>query len=144
MALEKKKQTPRYGDLFFQSDEVDAKRKEEMEGYIARFKPERTYSFTIDNANIDTSLFRGSPAITFASTSPIENNISNISASDISNLMTELKELKSRVNRTVALVHNCQRCGASLEVDEHKSIFCCKYCGATYLLGSVQPNSVYN
>lgn len=141
MALEKKKQTPRYGDLFFQSDEVDAKRKEEMEGYIARFEPERTFSFTIDNATIDTSLFKGSSEITFASTSPIENNIS---APDIMGLMTELKELKARVNRTVALVHNCQRCGASLEVDEHKSIFCCKYCGATYLLGSVQPNSVYN
>ncbi len=62
----------------------------------------------------------------------------------IDEMMRELKELKARVNRTVALVHNCQRCGATLEVDEHKSIFCCKYCGATYLLGSVQPNSVYN
>jgi len=62
----------------------------------------------------------------------------------IGEMMRELEELKARVNRTVALVHNCQRCGATLEVDEHKAIFCCKYCGATYLLGAVQPNSVYN
>ena len=59
-------------------------------------------------------------------------------------MMKELNELKRRVNRTVALVHNCKCCGASLEVNEDKPIFHCRYCGATYLLGSVQPNSVYN
>lgn len=144
MALEKKK--TRYGDLWFLSDkidvdEIDAKEKEKMEDYVARFEPERNFSFTVDNATIDKSLFECSPEITFTSTKPM---IDYTPTPDISDLMAELKELKTRVNRTVALVHNCQKCGASLEVDEHKSIFCCKYCGATYLLGSVQPNSVYN
>lgn len=142
MALEKKK--TRHGDLWFLSDEVDAKEKEKMEDYVARFEPERRFSFTVDNATIDKKLLEWSPGITFKSTNPPTDNIATLSAPEISNLMAELKELKARVNRTVALVHNCQRCGASLEVDEHKSIFCCKYCGATYLLGSVQPNSVYN
>lgn len=108
--------------------------------YIQRFKPNEKFSFTVENATMDTSLFQGSSEVTFTSTTPIVDHTST----DIYNLVAELKELKARVNRTVALVHNCQKCGASLEVDEHKSIFCCKYCGATYLLGSVQPNSVYN
>lgn len=136
MAFVEKKKT-RYDDLWVLSDEE----KEKMKDYVPRFNPERKFSFTIDNASIDTSLFECSPEVTFTSKTPI---VDDISVPDVSSLMEELKELKTRVNRTVALVHNCQRCGATLEVDEHKSIFCCKYCGATYLLGSVQPNSVYN
>lgn len=147
MALEKKK--TQYGDLWFLSDkidvdEIDAKEKEKMEDYVARFEPERKFSFTVDNVTIDTKLFERSPEVTFKSIIPPTDNRATLSAPEISNLIAELKELKARVNRTVALVHNCQRCGASLEIDEHKSIFCCKYCGATYLLGSIQPNSVYN
>lgn len=138
MALEKKK--TQHGDLWFLSDEVDAKEKEKMEDYVARFEPGRKFSFTVDDATIYKKLFECSPEVTFKSTEPIVD----YRTTDINSLVAELKELKARVNRTVALVHNCQRCGASLEVDEHKSIFCCKYCGATYLLGSVQPNSVYN
>lgn len=138
MALEKKK--TQHGDLWFDVDEADTKEKEKMEDYVARFEPERKFSFTVDNATIDKNLFECSPEVTFKSTEPIVD----YRTTDINSLVAELKELKARVNRTVALVHNCQRCGASLEVDEHKSIFCCKYCGATYLLGSVQPNSVYN
>lgn len=140
MALEKK--TTRYGDLWFLSNQVET--KEKMEDYVARFDPERKFSFTVDNATIDKKLFECSPEVTFTSITPPTDNIATLSSPEISNLMAELKELKARVNRTVALVHNCQRCGASLEIDEHKSIFCCKYCGATYLLGSIQPNSVYN
>lgn len=136
MAFVEKKKT-RYDDLWVLSDEE----KEKMKDYVPRFNPERKFSFTIDNASIDTSLFECSPEVTFTSKTPI---VDDISVPDISSLMEELKELKTRVNRTVALVHNCQRCGATLEVDEHKSVFCCKYCGATYLLGSIQPNSVYN
>lgn len=145
MALEEKKTRYNdYRDLWFLSDEVDAKEKEKMAHYVARFEPARRFSFTVDNATIDKKLLEWSPEMTFISTTPPTDNIATLSSPDISKLMAELKELKARVNRTVALVHNCQRCGASLEVDEHKSIFCCKYCGATYLLGSIQPNSVYN
>lgn len=109
---------------------------------IARFDDEKKFSFTIDGAAIDKSVFENyKPSITVTSDNPyITNSFDTIEDT----LMKRLQELESRMNRTVALVHNCQRCGASLEVDEHKSIFCCKYCGATYLLGSVQPNSVYN
>ena len=110
--------------------------------YIARFDDKKEFSFTLDGSEIDKSVFENfKPSITVTSDNPyITNSFDTIEDT----LMKRLQELESRMNRTVALVHNCQRCGASLEIDEHKSIFCCKYCGATYLLGSVQPNSVYN
>lgn len=150
MALEftnTKDKTGRYNALFTNTNnqvgelvlEPEEKHKDAYQ-YIQRFKPNEKFSFTVENATMDTSLLTVSPEVTFTSTTPIVDDTST----DIYNLVAELKELKARVNRTVALVHNCQKCGASLEVDEHKSIFCCKYCGATYLLGSVQPNSVYN
>ena len=101
---------------------------------IARhFTPEKEASFTCTFENDAGNEFL------------LKSHINNTYVEDgIGEMMRELKELKARVNRTVALVHNCQRCGATLEVDEHKAIFCCKYCGATYLLGAIQPNSVYN
>lgn len=99
---------------------------------IKHFTPEKEASFTCTFDGDGNEFLLKS----FANNTHVEDGFSE--------MMRELKELKARVNRTVALVHNCQRCGATLEVDEHKAIFCCKYCGATYLLGSVQPNSVYN
>ena len=100
---------------------------------VRLFIPEKEASFTCTFENDAGNEFL---LKSLANNTHVDNGINE--------MMRELKELKARVNRTVALVHNCQRCGATLEVDEHKSIFCCKYCGATYLLGSVQPNSVYN
>lgn len=58
-------------------------------------------------------------------------------------LKEELQKIWDRLNRTVSLVHNCKNCGAKLEIDENKPIFHCKYCGSTYIIGAVQPNSVY-
>lgn len=131
----------RYSNILFKPEyqeivDIDDNR------YIARFDDKKEFSFTIDGAAIDKSIFENhEPSVTFTSDNPyITNSFDTIEDT----LMKRLQELESRMNRTVALVHNCQRCGASLEIDEHKSIFCCKYCGATYLLGSVQPNSVYN
>ena len=104
---------------------------------IRRFTPEKEASFTCT--------FENDAGNEFLVKTPNFGWIDNVHVDDgMREMMEELKELKARVNRTVALVHNCQRCGATLEVDEHKAIFCCKYCGATYLLGAVQPNSVYN
>ena len=109
--------------------------------------------------NLKTQLDNHVPCITttknWSVTLPDAPNLYNVltttdipsvdySVNTIKEMMKELNELKRRVNRTVALVHNCKCCGASLEVNEDKPIFHCRYCGATYLLGSVQPNSVYN
>ena len=55
----------------------------------------------------------------------------------------QIKEIWNRLNKTVSLVHNCQNCGARLEVKENHPVFNCKYCGSTYIIGSVQPNSRY-
>lgn len=58
-------------------------------------------------------------------------------------LEREIKKIWDRLNKTVSLVHNCKNCGAKLEVDEKKPIFHCKYCGSTYIIGAIQPNSTY-
>ena len=59
--------------------------------------------------------------------------------------MTEqaLEYIQSRLNRTVTLVHQCACCGAHLEIPENKPVFHCKYCNATYLIGTLQLNSNY-
>ena len=113
----------------------------EYQGKVIPFDKDKKFEFTLDSTSWNPAIWTS-----FTTTSPLKtvSPRDDISSVNIQELIEELKELKTRVNRTVALVHNCQRCGATLEVDEHKSIFCCKYCGATYLLGLVQPNSVYN
>lgn len=128
--------TKQYGDLVEVENlgdvEFDVEPTTTENKTIRHFTPEKETSFTCTFDGDGNEFLLKS----FANNTHVEDGFSE--------MMRELKELKARVNRTVALVHNCQRCGATLEVDEHKAIFCCKYCGATYLLGSVQPNSVYN
>lgn len=58
-------------------------------------------------------------------------------------VLDKLKELEARMNRTVTFVHNCQSCGATLEVEENKQVIHCKYCGGTYLVGTLQLKSHY-
>ena len=59
------------------------------------------------------------------------------------NLTDEIDKIWERLNKTVSLIHNCQNCGARLDIEENHPIFHCKYCGSTYIIGSVQPNSTY-
>ena len=66
-----------------------------------------------------------------------------ITSSNGTNVQDELKQIWDRLNKTVSLVHNCANCGARLEVEENKPVIHCKYCGSTYLVGSVQLNSHY-
>ena len=123
-------------------NEKEPKLIAEYQGKPISFDKDRTFvELTLDGSYINPEVWASITSTKPLMTIPPQDDNSSV---NIQELIKELKELKTRVNRTVALVHNCQRCGATLEVDEHKSIFCCKYCGATYLLGSVQPNSVYN
>lgn len=55
----------------------------------------------------------------------------------------EINKIWERLNQTVSMVHNCQSCGATLEVEENKPIIHCKYCGNTYLVGAVRKRSTY-
>ena len=66
-----------------------------------------------------------------------ENNIHN------TDILSEIEQIWERLNKTVSLVHNCSNCGAKLDIEENHPIFHCKYCGSTYIIGSVQPNSTY-
>lgn len=58
-------------------------------------------------------------------------------------LEKRLKELESKLAKTVSLVHNCANCGATLEVEENKPVIHCKYCGSTYIVGTTRVYSNY-
>ena len=53
-----------------------------------------------------------------------------------------LSELSDKMNRSITYIHSCKSCGAKLEVPENKNVFCCKYCGSSYVVGPVRLNSV--
>ena len=58
-------------------------------------------------------------------------------------LEKRLKELESKLAKTVSLVHNCANCGATLNVEENKPVIHCKYCGSTYIVGTARIYSNY-
>lgn len=126
--------------LEFQGKEIDYDEyinlKTQLDEHVPCITADRNWTVTIPDAQITPNLYN---ILTTTDIPSVDSSIDTIKE-----MMKELNELKRRVNRTVALVHNCKCCGASLEVNEDKPIFHCRYCGATYLLGSVQPNSVYN
>ncbi len=43
----------------------------------------------------------------------------------------------------ISLIHNCANCGATLDIEENKPVFHCKYCGSTYVIGPAQIYSHY-
>ena len=58
-------------------------------------------------------------------------------------LEKRLKELESKLAKTVSLVHNCANCGATLNVEENKPVIHCKYCGSAYIVGTARIYSNY-
>ena len=69
----------------------------------------------------------------------------NIGYNTIDNIKDELKQLKENMNRklNITMLHGCRNCGAKIDVEINKPIFHCKYCGTTYVIGTVQQNSTY-
>lgn len=63
----------------------------------------------------------------------------------IDNIKDELKKIKENMNRklNITMLHGCRNCGAKIDVEINKPIFHCKYCGTTYVIGTVQQNSTY-
>ena len=61
----------------------------------------------------------------------------------LQNSMAEQYKLKDQLNKKVMLVHNCANCGATLNIEENKPIFHCRYCGSTYIIGATQLYSNY-
>ena len=57
----------------------------------------------------------------------------------------ELDNLKTNMNRklNITMLHGCRNCGAKMDVDINKPVFCCKYCGTSYVIGTVHQNSTY-
>ena len=107
------------------------------------FNPTKNFSFTLEDCRLSPDILDSlsitdtKPTLTFTGNTPAMTVIES------PNVMEEIKEIWARLNRTVSLVHNCQNCGAKLEIEENKPVFHCKYCGSTYLIGAVQPHSRY-
>lgn len=55
----------------------------------------------------------------------------------------EINKIKQMLNSKVTLVHNCQNCGATLNLEENKPLFHCRYCGSTYLIGTQRLMQTY-
>jgi DNA-directed RNA polymerase subunit RPC12/RpoP len=71
----------------------------------------------------------------------VENiqGFSNVLSSEI----TKLQKQMENMNKKIFLIHNCANCGATLNIEENKPVFHCKYCGSTYLIGTAQIYSNY-
>lgn len=63
----------------------------------------------------------------------------------INEMEKELNKLKENMNRqlNITMLHGCRNCGAKMDVDINKPVFYCKYCGTSYVIGTVQQNSTY-
>ena len=63
----------------------------------------------------------------------------------INDLESEIKMLKENMTRqlNITMLHGCRNCGARVDVDINKPVFHCKYCGTSYIIGTVQMNSTY-
>lgn len=57
--------------------------------------------------------------------------------------INELKDKLKNMNKHISLIHNCANCGATLNIEENKPVFHCKYCGSAYLIGTAQIYSNY-
>ena len=66
-----------------------------------------------------------------------------ITTDKMQSISDKLDELDKAVNNKISLIHNCQNCGATLEVEENKPIFHCKYCGSAYVIGAGRIYSRY-
>lgn len=72
-------------------------------------------------------------------------NHSVLSPQYFDGIEAELAELKATMNRklNITMLNGCRSCGAKVKVDIDRPVFCCPYCGTTYIIGAVQQNSTY-
>ena len=79
---------------------------------------------------------------------PKEYELKTWTSNDVSaSIYPDIEEIYEKILKKFSLkpqlVHQCNNCGANLELDPDKHVFCCKYCGAVYLIGTQQLMSIY-
>lgn len=62
---------------------------------------------------------------------------------EVQDLSSEIERLKQMLTGKIWVVHKCQCCGATLEIEENKPIVNCKFCGSVHTLSTQQINSTY-
>lgn len=109
-----------------------------------RYSPDREYSTSIDIADINTTALYdaiGTPCHgTFNKEYKPVLQVDTVLENE---LEKRLKELESKLAKTVSLVHNCANCGATLNIEENKPVIHCKYCGSAYIVGTARIYSNY-
>ena len=88
--------------------------------------------------------YNGNTTWSYSTTTDIHDQ--NISVqSSFEEMKRELEKMKENMTRqlNVTMLHGCRNCGAKMDVDINKPIFHCKYCGTSYVIGTVQQNSTY-
>lgn len=88
--------------------------------------------------------YEGNSTWNYSTTTDIHDQ--NISVqSSFEEMKKELEKMKENMTRqlNVTMLHGCRNCGAKIEVDINKPVFCCKYCGTSYVIGTVHQNSTY-
>lgn len=131
---------------YIQPTEIEATR--DANGTLHRhYSPNREYSTTIDVADINTTALYdaiGTPCHgTFNKEYKPVLQVETPATFVENELEKRLKELESKLAKTVSLVHNCANCGATLEVEENKPVIHCKYCGSAYIVGTARIYSNY-
>lgn len=133
-------------NFYIEPIEIDVER--DANGTLHRhYSPDREYSTSIDVTDINTT------ALYDAIGTPCHGTFNKeykpvlqveVPATFVENeLEKRLKELESKLAKTVSLVHNCANCGATLNVEENKPVIHCKYCGSAYIVSTARIYSNY-
>lgn len=133
-------------NFYIEPVEIDAER--DANGVLhTHYNPNREYSTSIDVANINTTALYDAIGTPCHGTFNKEYRpVLQVEASGTvleNELERRLKELESKLAKTVSLVHNCANCGATLNVEENKPVIHCKYCGSAYIVGTARIYSNY-
>lgn len=70
----------------------------------------------------------------------LSTNLSSVSGSDLIEDITE--KIFKQLSAKPIIEHKCHNCGATVELEENKHIFICRYCGSVYSIGTSMINDV--
>lgn len=134
-------------DMFISYDNNATFERVDSQTPLNKIVPDREYSTSIDIADIDTTtLYDAVGTLCNGTFNKEYQPVLQVKAPTTileNELEKRLKELESKLAKTVSLVHNCANCGATLEVEENKPVIHCKYCGSAYIVGTARIYSNY-
>lgn len=98
------------------------------------------YSSTITTTNFNNI---SASALTSSGLSIIEGKLAPAEIKVEPNYDTIFEKIMERLSKKPIIQYKCHNCGATIEFEESKHIFVCKYCDSVYAVGTAQINSRY-